>query len=485
MKTLRLWYVPALAAFFIAALATVSCASPASGDPEPIPEGEGVLQVILPGSGASGAVRSVLPDSLLHSLKYTLTFKKGAEEISVPDRTGGIYTITLAAGDWTVEVEAYDPSNNHVGTGSTTVTVTAGQRTQALIVMDPVGTYAENIYVHSGAELRYYVAAYDDVDVTFHLVDDISVTGFPVMELLGFLGTLDGHGHTIALSISDVENWQSGLFAKNYGVIKNLKLTGSVTGTFNSSLNSANIGAGAVVADNQGTIKNVVSTVTVSATQNGTGNLYAGGIAGINSGTIEDCSAGGDVLSTKPGTGNAPHGGGIAGRNEGGGAINRCYAYGIIRSAGANIGNVGGIVGWNSGTISNCAALNSKVDNTNTIINFQGRVAGYIDNSGALVNNHAYADMQVGDPSVTFTTNKTATQLHGADIAGATLSTDSVTALWTATALNWPAFQASPAIEPTDDSTSPWYWSKTISIPANTVNTTGVSPVYVPALWFE
>jgi hypothetical protein len=495
MKTMRLCYFPA--ALFITALVTVSCDFSVFDDPKMMSEtmsevkseGKGVLLVPLPGSGGSGTARSVLPDSLLHSLEYTLTFTGAGETITVPNVTGGIYTANLAAGTWNVEVKAYDPADNHVGTGSAQVTVTAERCAYALIIMHPVGTYAKDIYIHNGQELRRYIhtETYDETDgsVTFHLVDNITVTGSPVGNLYG---TFDGHGYTIVLNIND-DIHRVGLFATNHGVIKNLKLTGSVTGTFDirSSLPDFVTGAGAVAAENKGIIKHVVSTVTVSATQAGTGDLWVGGIAGTNSGTIEDCSAGGDVQGNKSNTGNAPEAGGIAGRNENGGSINRCYAYGNV-SLTNDTGEVGGIVGWNEGTrtiISNCAALNGIVKNgpTSTSSN-QGRIAGYVD-SGTLTNSYAYADMQIGGQT-TPVTGGAANNKDGADIAGATLSSGSETTLWTASgALNWPAFQTLPAREPSYDSISPWYWNKTINIPANDVNAAGVSAAYVPALWFE
>jgi hypothetical protein len=355
--------------------------------------------------------------------------------------------------------------------------------------MHPVGTYAKNIYIHNGQELRRYIDTdtYDKIDgsVTFHLANDISVTGSPVYELYG---TFDGHGYTINLNVSG-DTREAGLFTRNYGVIKNLKLTGSVTGTFDTPLTTG-IGAGAVATDNMGTIKRVVSTVTVSATQAGTGNLWVGGIAGTNSGTIEDCSAGGNVQGNKPNTGgNAPEAGGIAGNNESGGSINRCYAYGDVSLTTVTSGSgiVGGIGGWNEGAISNCAALNGKVENGATSLTYQGRIAGYVDSvTGTCTNNHAYADMQIGGQT-TAVTGGVANDKNGADIAGATLpASGSETTLWTASGvLDWPAFQTSPASEPLSDSISPWYWHKTIAIPANDVNAAGVAAAYVPALWFE
>jgi hypothetical protein len=478
MKVIRLYCFPVIAAFFIAALITVSCDLPASDDPETIPEGEGTLLITLPGSGASGTNRSVLPDGLLGSLEYTLTFTKGTEVKTVPEMTGGTCTINLAAGTWTVEVNAYDPFDAPVGTGSTTVTVTAGQRVHTVIRMEPAGFYAENIYIHNETELRKYIADYDDPGITFHLENDISVSGSPAGDLWG---NFDGHGHTITLNIN-VTGSPAGLLGANYGTVKNLRLEGTVSGTASFVF----LNAGAVSGNNYGTIRNVSSAVTVTAvnTHSSEGSLTAGGIAGANSGTIEDCSVSGNVAGNRnAGTGD-PNAGGIVGKNGSEGIVNRCYAYGNVSSDDGS-GTVGGIVGFNDeGTISNCAALNIKVYNTSTNINWQHRIAG-LNSGGTFITNHAYGDMQIGEPSLSSYITGTSTDGDGEPITAATLSLPgSDTTLWTdTTKLNWPSFRTGPST--TEPAGSPWYWSNTIAIPGNDVNSTGVPAAYVPILWFE
>jgi hypothetical protein len=124
------------------------------------------------------------------------------------------------------------------------------------------------------------------------------------------------------------------------------------------------------------------------------------------------------------------------------------------------------------------------VYNSSTNINWQHRIAG-LNNGGTFINNHAYGDMQIGDPSLSSYITGTSTDMDGAPIAAATLSSSGSDAtLWTdTTKLNWPPFQTgSSTTEPVG---SPWYWSNTIAIPGNDVDSTGVPAAYVPALWFE
>jgi hypothetical protein len=474
---------------FIAVFATVSCDFPdnlpAPDDPDTMSKGEGTLTITLPGSGSPGSGRSILPDGLSGFLESTRTFTTGAETKTVPEVTGGTYAINLSAGTWTVAVEAHDLSNDPVGTGGATAIVTAGQRVYAVIVMAPAGTYAQNIYIHNEAELRRYLEDYDGASVTFHLENDITVSGSdPVADY--FEGTLDGHGYTINLSLN-VSGGAAGLLGTNYGTVKNLRLEGTVDGSPVYGFFSA----GAVTAGNGGTIRNVSSTVTVTAlnTYNGTGSLEAGGIAGNNWGTIEDCSVGGNVTGNRDiGTGD-PNVGGIAGKNDIGGAINRCYVWGNVNTNN-NVGPVGGIAGRNEGTVSNCAALSSKVDNDDTNITFQHRVIGFNYGDGAMTNNYAYVDMQLGSHTTSYT--GTAADQHGANIQTATLllSTSDTTFWNDTTQLNWPTFlSGAPLPEPgvlpgEPDGPSPWYWSKTVTIPDNDISTSDVS-AYVPALWFE
>jgi hypothetical protein len=447
--------------------------------PQRMGKEESSLTVVLPGGNKNGPARSVLSNDFVVTLRYQITLTGPGGTI---DRTaeGGSVTVSLQAGEWALTVQAYD-GNDLVGTGSETTTVVPGQPASVIVKMNMDPGYEAaltDIYIHNEAELRQYIADYDGAGITFHLENDISVSGSPVGDLLG---TLDGHGYTIDLNISD-DDQRAGLFEYNFGTVKNLKLTGIVTGTYGWSWT---VFAGAVAGDNyNGLIKNVVSTVKVSAEQTGNGILYAGGIAGTNSGTIEDCSAGGDVQGDKSGSGyNAPESGGIAGENESSGIVNRCYSYGNVSSTNGT-GSVGGIVGFNKGAINNCAALNSKVYNSSTVTNFQSRIAGY-NSGGTFTNNYAYVDTQIGDPSLSSYITGISTDKNGEPIAATTLlSSGSDVTLWTdTTKMNWSSFQTgSSATEPAG---SPWYWSNTIAIPGNDVNSTGVPAAYVPALWFE
>jgi hypothetical protein len=345
----------------------------------------------------------------------------------------------------------------------------------AVILMAPAGTYAENIYIHSEAELRQYLAQYDSATVTFHLERNISVIGSPAGVLNS--GTLDGHGHTVNLTITDSSSTgQAGLLGGNGGVVKNLRLTGTVS----VSTNSGDIYAGAVAGLNiaTGTIRNVSSTVIVTAANTSTGSafVYAGGIVGENYGLIDDCSAGETITGNRNAGLGTPNTGGIAGKNSG--AINRCYAWGNVISDN-NSGPTGGIAGFNEGEVSNCAALNSKVDNVGTYTTNRGRVIGN-NSSGSMNFNYAYDLMQLGSSSTGI--SGSISSKDGENIPTTDLASSGSDTWWTVTGVGWPTFQ--PGSSFSEPSGSPWYWSKTVAIPMNSISGSGVS-AYVPALWFE
>jgi hypothetical protein len=465
---------PVLIVFLAAVLVTVSCEFPGG-----MPGGGGNLTVVLP--GGNGAALSVLSNAAISALRYHITLAGPGGTIE-REAAGGSVIVAVEPGKWTVTVDAYDAANTLVGTGVETTTVAVGQPASVSIKMAPASAYiaANGIYIHSEAELRRYLDDYGTVSgVTFYLENDITVNGGPVGNISSTTATLDGQGHTVTLNI-DATGDQVGLLAQNSGTVKNLKLTGTVTGTYASNTSAA----GAVAGMNVGIIEKVSSTVEVEAsnTTSGTAALYTGGIAGENSGTIRDCSTGGTVDASRTIGGGDTDTGGIAGRNSG--AIERCYAWGMVISN-VPAGPTGGIVGYNgSSTVQRCAALNSKVDNTGTGSDL-GRIAGQNSGTG-LLNNYAYEGMQIGS-ATSPVSGGTATNSNGAILTDTELAASGAGTVWSpaGSKLEWlPIITGSPsASEPLG--VSPWWWGSAITIDENTVNLGPVWPVRVPILWFE
>ena len=151
------------------------------------------------------------------------------------------------------------------------------------------------------------------------LEKDISLSGYPDMEIPTFGGVFDGCGHRITdLNIS-AKGSARGLFRyiQEGAVVQNLEISARVLP--------------------QG-----------SATQ-------AGGLVGVNSGTIDSVRFSGTLAGTD-------RLGGIAGTNTVSGKIKNCMVEGYIR--GEQI--LGGIVGENQGVVYNCvnrAEVNTGVPN--------------------------------------------------------------------------------------------------------------------------
>lgn len=162
----------------------------------------------------------------------------------------------------------------------------------------------------------------------------------PIGKNKEFKGTFDGKGHKILnLYINDGTEDNAGLFGINNGTIKDLAVTGTVTGGSK---------AGGIV----GTNKSNGKIESCSNACNVTGSSEVGGIAGFNEGgAIDNCYNTGDI------NGNSEVGG-VAGNNDHG-TIENSYSIGNITGS----SNAGGIAGSNNvGTVENCYYLGSAED---------------------------------------------------------------------------------------------------------------------------
>ena len=201
-----------------------------------------------------------------------------------------------------------------------------------------------------------------------------------------FYGNLNGNGNTISnLYINDTNSTYSGLFGYIYGsTIENLKLA-------NVNINGGNnVGGVACTANSCAFVNcNIEGTIT------GSGNV-GGMVASTNSGSVENCQMIGSVTGT--GGGNvggligfnygsvencynevdvnqtyeyAPYTGGVIGFHIGG-TVRNCQNIGNVTSNGSN---VGGVIGFSNSTVENCYA--------------SGTVSGYSSVGGVVGQNGA------------------------------------------------------------------------------------------------
>ena len=226
-----------------------------------------------------------------------------------------------------------------------------------------------------------------------------------------------------------------GLVGLNQGSVLNCYSTCTITVPTSSDPGFARSYAGGVIGYNQnnGNVSNCYATgaVTTSATCNTNviGNVYsysyAGGVMGLNEGVISNCYSTGAVSATSridaPSSPRTIYAyscaGGVVGYNFVNGNVSNCYSIGAVSASSTSSSTapygykysdtrpysyVGGVIGYNANSecsVSNCAALNSKISCRSTPINgvnnttyrYYGRVVG--SNTGTLTNNIAFDNM--------------------------------------------------------------------------------------------
>ena len=206
----------------------------------------------------------------------------------------------------------------------------------------------------------------------------------------GFFGHFDGNNCSIRdINVFSVTGKSSALFGciASGATLKNLSVYGKVTGAST---------VGGVVAYQLGTLNNVTSYVTVTATAGTVGGVVAnqesssGDIIGcVNYGSVTSNSyivggivgSGGKTITNSVNWGNVTGGsvsvGGISGSTKDKGTISGCVNYGTITSKTTSTkdteGAAGGIVGTAKKPISDCANYGTVVG----LANKSGEIYGY------------------------------------------------------------------------------------------------------------
>ncbi|MDR1175452.1 MAG: hypothetical protein LBK83_08300 [Treponema sp.] len=362
-----------------AVLSAVSCNLPGGPDVE-----KGSLTLFLPETSTQGAAsqrasvqnmaagvsRSVLPDNFTGTLVYKLTLS-GPGETQTLEAGGGGTTVSLDAGQWTVEAAAYDPGNPSVtvGSGSAVITVVAGQSSSVRIPMKVDPAYEAlltEIYIHNEAELRRVGTDFAiDGSVSFYLERDIVLEqpwtpignpgGLFSPDYEPFRAVFNGQEHSITVrSFSGAKKAGNGVFFGFFASVENAKiknttikyeLSGPVdirTGD-GSTYYDSHAGGVAGFADNT-SFENVRVTGNFSIIADGDSSLNMGGIVGdVNFGTITNCHVTGNIGGTS--TEKALNIGGIAGSSMGP-ITGSSFTGAVNGSAPSGNGYAGGIAGY-------------------------------------------------------------------------------------------------------------------------------------------
>ena len=196
-----------------------------------------------------------------------------------------------------------------------------------------VGNYYE---VGNITHLRW-MSQNDISEMNFRLTANIDGVDFVIPQLDGIF---IGNG-TFAINVDIVTEGDAGLFGTitSNGVVRNLVVTGNVTG----ERNSVGVGIGGIAGINNGEI--LASSFTGSITLlDARANSGIGGLVGINSGRISGCSASIEIRATA--NPNNVGVGGLVGINNSLGTIAISAVSGEIRT---DVSSVSFVVGINYG----------------------------------------------------------------------------------------------------------------------------------------
>ncbi len=156
----------------------------------------------------------------------------------------------------------------------------------------------------------------------------------------GFKGEFDGKKRTISGFYMDKTTEKTAFFADNYGVIKNLTISGEIKTSGDIS--------GGICAENYGEIINCRSRVKINSSGN-----YIGGISGINYGAIKQSRNNSHITTT------GKYVGGIVGYNKSLGKIYKCGSSGKMTGE----MYIGGVCGFTEGNNNNVIELSFNMGN--------------------------------------------------------------------------------------------------------------------------
>jgi filamentous hemagglutinin family protein len=378
---------------------------------------------------ALNANRQITINAAITGTSGGLSLNAGTDQIIRAAAAVQVHTFTLQNGDW------FQVTNNLPVFSATDFRITGGSFLRALggdgssgspfQITDIYGLQGIGSPSTSGLGLQHLVFS------NYVLTNNIAAAGtaqwnsgagFVPIGYGGFDppyttfgGIFDGQNHTIdGLTINSSATVGSiGLFAGNYGTIRNLNLT-----NLNYTINNAAY-IGGLVGTNNGTISNVSVSGTLNVgSWSGSNNISllanAGGLVGSNVGTISGSSSSGLLTGNAPGDSAK---GGLVGQNtwveyfDINGNLTSTVIGTISNSSSsmtvqglANGSIVGGLVGWNNGVISQSSA-SGTVTTAGGILPSQSGAPFTIGEAGGLVG----LNYNLGPPDVGLISNSSAT----------------------------------------------------------------------------
>jgi len=359
-------------------IALAACSNP-SGD-----DGKAFFTINLGSSGrmAWGPSNSVSSFPAYSDLKYELTFTSTINqntETFEGNLSSGTITGSIDIGEYTVSLKIFleadgTPYASDDGQHGS-VEINANTPISMNMVKDPDlgedGSAAHPFRVYDLDTLRRVgkgsnaawtgnwslSAHYSQMrDITLPDVEPGEFNNWtPIGEGTPFAGSYDGNNKTISnLTQGFFQNINSGAIVQNVGIIDC-----DINGGYWS---------GSVVGTNEGTVKNCYATGEIRGQTN---DSSVGGVVGFNNGMVQNCHFMGEVS----GVGIL---GGVVGNNRIMAAtVQDCYATGKVRETTIDNSTVGGVVGFNCGTVVNCYSTSDLEGSINV-----GGVVGSIGTEG-------------------------------------------------------------------------------------------------------
>jgi hypothetical protein len=305
------------------------------------------------------------------------------------------------------------------------------------------GTVGDPYEVETAAQLNHvrdrldaYFIQTADIDLTAYLASDgagyNAGAGWEPIGTFGtpFTGSYDGNGYTISnLTINRSGENNIGLFgytsdaatledidldsinvsgSSNLGGLAGFNQGNITDCTVSGLLTSVDSNAGLLAGKNQGTVTDCQTSGTVTG---GANSYYAAGLIGYNEdGTISDCSFTGTVSGMR-------YIGGLVGGNTSDGTISSCAASGTAAGINSEVdAYVGGLAGYNEGTIEYSYAYSTVTSNSNYLGGLVSQNYGTINecySQGSVSSNEAVAGGLVAQNFDTILNSYSTSSVHG------------------------------------------------------------------------
>ena len=352
-----------------------------------------------------------------NSETLTTTFSPGNatnQSVSWTSSNPSVATVTnngvvTAVSIGTAIIEAVTSDGGYKATCTVIVNIFAGNGSQANPYL--IGTAGQ--LVKFAELMNAGTLPYAAPGMCYKLSDNIDLStyssGAGWKPIAPFLGNFDGANHTVSnLYINRQGESRIGLFSEigDNATVKNL-------GIVNANVKGG-ISTGGISGYMDGRMENCFVTGSVS------GSEYVGGIAGdLSGGNMSDCYFTGEVFGSENNIG------GVAGYLYGSSSMTNCRSTALTTVTG-NF-NVGGVVGYNGGTISSCSndgnvsGLNSYAGG---VIGVNGGVATACNNTGNIISDNLTGGV-VGSNKGSITASRNTGSIMGGSIIGGVVGENS------------------------------------------------------------